>query len=78
MRMEAKLTPYEEEIERELEKARPVEDLEAWKEALKEAASRTLAEREKAVTLKFPSREAKEEALRILKERFGEDLKILS
>jgi len=78
VKMEVRLTPYEEEIERELEKARPVEDLEAWKEALKEAASRTLAEREKAVVLKFPSKEAKEEALRILRERFGADLEILA
>lgn len=75
--MEVKLTPYEEEIERELEKARPVEDLEAWKEALQEAASRTLKELETAVTLKFPSKEAKEEALRILRERFGSDLEVL-
>lgn len=76
--MEVKLTPYEEEIEKELEKGQPIEDLEAWKDALKEAASRTLTEREKAVTLKFPSKEAKEEALRMLRERFGEDLEILS
>jgi len=76
--MQVKLTPFEEEIERDLEKAKPVENLEAWKEALKEAASHTLKEMERAVTLKFPSREAKEEALRILRERFGEDLEILS
>jgi len=76
--MEIRLTPYEEEIEKNLEKARRVENFEAWKETLKETARRTLAERKKVVILKFSSEKDKEEALRMLKERFGCALEVLS
>ncbi|WP_456342184.1 hypothetical protein [Thermovibrio sp.] len=77
------LDEYERWIESEIEKGNfvPVENFEEWKKALKEAARRSLkrleGERKRfRFTVEAPSPEVKEEAVKLLKERFGEAVKV--
>jgi len=73
-----KLDPYEQEIEDNLEKAQPVENLEEWKRILKQAAENTLRRlEEERVTLKFSSPELKEKALQLLEEHFGKNFEVV-
>ncbi|WP_163329439.1 hypothetical protein GFV12_08495 (plasmid) [Desulfurobacterium thermolithotrophum] len=75
-----KLDPYEQEIEDNLEKAKRVENFEEWKEFVERAAAETIKKLEKRkirFTLEVSSPELKEEAIRLLKERFGEKLKVV-
>ncbi len=76
------LDDYEKWIESEIEKGNfvPVENFEEWKKALEEAARRTLEKLEKGkirITIELEKPEEKERLLRLLKEQFGESLKIL-
>ena len=74
------LDEYEEWIESELEKGNfvPVENLEKWKEVLKEAAARTLEKKKRIrLTVELPSPELRDEVIRVLRNRFGKDLKIV-
>jgi single-stranded DNA-specific DHH superfamily exonuclease len=80
---EFELDEYERWIESEIEKGNfvPVENFEEWKRALEEAARRTLErlDRKKKrlrFTVEAPSPEVKEEAIKLLKERFGEAVKV--
>ena len=75
------LDEYEKWVEKELEKGNfvPVENFEEWKTALEEAARRTLEKSEKArITLEFSSPEQAEKAVELLKEHFGEELRVVS
>ena len=71
---EIKLTPYEEEIERELEAGNfvPVENPEQWKSRLQEAARRTL--RAPGLVVRFTSPEARREAEELLREKLGDQI----
>ncbi len=75
-----KLDPYEQEIEDNLEKVERVENFEEWKKFVERAAAETVKKLEKRkirFTLEVSSPELKEEAIRLLKERFGESLKVV-
>jgi len=75
-----KLDPYEQEIEDNLEKAKRVENFKEWKEFVETAAAETvkkLENRKIRFTLEVSSPELKEEALKLLKEHFGEKLKVV-
>jgi predicted DNA binding CopG/RHH family protein len=75
-----KLDPYEQEIEDNLEKAKRVENFNEWKELVERAAAETVKKLEKRkvrFTLEVSSPELKEEAIKVLKERFGEKLKVV-
>jgi hypothetical protein len=77
---EIELTPYEEEIEREVEAGNYelVENFEEWKKRLQEMARETKrALRKKELILEFESPETKEKALEILKKHLGESFKII-
>ena len=75
-----KLDPYEQEIEDNLEKAKRVGNFEEWKEFVEKAAAETirkLGKKKIRFTLEVSSPELKEEAIKLLKEHFGEKLKIV-
>ena len=73
---ELELDPYEREIEANLEKAKPVEDETYWKELIVRAAENTVKKR-KRLTLEFKDEKAKEEAIRLLKEKLGEEFRVV-
>ena len=74
-----KLDPYEQEIEDNIEKAKRVENFEEWKAFVERAAAETvkwLESRKVRFVVEAPSPEVKEEVIKLLKERFGEALKV--
>jgi len=74
-----KLDPYEQEIEDNIEKAKRVENFEEWKAFVERAATETvkwLESRKVRFIVEAPSPEVKEEVIKLLKERFGETLKV--
>jgi RNase P/RNase MRP subunit p30 len=80
--LNVELDDYERWIESKIEKGNfvPVENFEEWKKALEESAHRTLEKlgrKRVRFTLEVQSSELKEEAIRLLKERFGEKLKVV-
>ncbi len=76
-----KLDRYEKEIEDNIERAQRVENFEDWKELVEESAKRTLQNLEIKkgfrVTVEFSSTEIKEKAIKLLKEHFGEQFKVV-
>ena len=76
-----KLDRYEKEIEDNIERAQRVENFENWKELVEESAKGTLqnleAKKKFRVTVEFSSTEMKEEAIKLLKEHFGEQFKVV-
>ena len=70
------LDPYEQEIEDNIEKAKPVEDEAYWKELIVRAAENTVRKR-KRLTLEFKSEEAREKAIKLLKEKLGEEFRVV-
>ena len=78
-----KLDEYEMWIESEIENGNfvPVDNFDKWKEALQKAACRTVDKlrREKRIrlTIGMASPETKEEVIKLLRNRFGEEVKVL-
>jgi single-stranded DNA-specific DHH superfamily exonuclease len=77
-----KLDEYEKWIEDEIEKGHfvPVKNFDEWKKALEEAARRTLEKLEKQkvrITIELEKPEEKDRLLKLLKEQFGEGLKVV-
>jgi len=71
-----KLDPYEQEIEDNIENAKPVENENYWKELIVQAAKNTVQEKERLV-LEFQSKEAKEKAVQLLKKEFGTEIHVI-
>ena len=76
------LDEYEKWIESEIEKGHfvPVKNFDEWKKALEEAARRTLEKLEKKkvrITIELEKPEEKDRLLKLLKEQFGEGLKVV-
>ncbi len=81
-RKEIELDEYEKWVESELEKGNfvPVDNFDEWKTLLERAAEEKLKELEKEKTrvmLEFSSPDLKEKAIKLLKEQFGEGLKVV-
>ena len=55
----------------------PVENQENWKKLLQKTAENTLQKRKIHFTLEVSSPEVQKEVLKLLKERFGEKLKVV-
>ena len=78
-----KLDEYEMWIESEIENGNfvPVDNFDKWKEALQKAACRTVDKlrREKRIrlTIEISSPETKDEVIKLLKDRFGKEVKVL-
>ena len=74
------LDAYEQEIEDNIEKAQRVENFPEWKALVEKAAGETIRALEKKnlrITLEFASVEQKEQAIRLLKNHFGGELRIV-
>ena len=76
------LDEYEKWIESEIEKGHfvPVKNFDEWKKTLQEAARRTLEKFEKEkvrITIELEKPEEKDRLLKLLKEQFGESLKVI-
>jgi len=74
------LDAYEQEIEDNIEKAQRVENFFEWKTLVEKAAGETIRALEKKnlrITLEFASIEQKEQAIRLLKNHFGGELRIV-
>ncbi len=82
-RKEIELDEYERWVESELEKGNfvPVENFEEWKALIERAAEEKLKElkgmKKNRVMLEFSSPDLKEKAIKLLKEQFGEGLKVV-
>jgi len=79
-REKVKLDPYEQEIEDNLEKAKRVKNFDEWKALVERAAEETVKVLEKKkvrITLEFSSPEQAKKAVELLKEHFGEELKVV-
>ena len=81
-RDQVELDEYEKWVENELERGNfvPVENFEEWKALVEKAAEETLKEIEKKksrITIEFSSPDLKEKAIELLREHFGEKLKIV-
>jgi len=68
---------YEQEIEDNIEKAKPVENEEYWKELIIQAAKNTVQEKERLV-IEFQSREAKERAVQLLEKELGTEFHVIN
>ena len=81
-RKEIELDEYEKWVESELEKGNfvPVDNFDEWKALIERTAEKKLKELEKEKTrvmLEFSSPDLKEKAIKLLKEQFGEGLKVV-
>ncbi len=81
-RKEIELDKYEKWVESELEKGNfvPVDNFDEWKALIERAAEEKFKELEKEKTrvmLEFSSPDLKEKAIKLLKEQFGEGLKVV-
>ena len=74
---EVELDSYEQEIEDNIEKAKPVENEEYWKELIVQAAKSTIQEKERLV-IEFQSKEAKEKAVQLLEKELGTEFHVIN
>ncbi len=74
-----KLDSYEQEIENNIEKAKRVENFEGWEAFVEKAAAETvkwLESKKVRIVVEAQSPEVKEKAVRLLKEQFGDAVKV--
>ncbi|TCK04604.1 hypothetical protein [Phorcysia thermohydrogeniphila] len=72
-----KLDSYEQEIEDNIENAKPVKNEEYWKEIIIQAAKNTTIKNERRLILEFRSKETKKKAIQLLKEMLGEEFHVI-
>lgn len=80
--MKIELDEYEKWVEEELEKGHfaPVKNFGEWKKALEEAAHKTLEKGKKKkirIVIELEKPEEKDRLLKVLKEQFEEDLRVV-
>ena len=74
---EMELDFYEQEIESNIEKAKPVENEKYWKELIVQATENTIQEKERLV-IEFQSKEAKEKAVQLLEKELGAEFHVIN